>query len=161
MRYADATSNPTLIIKAISKGGYDDLIEDAINSSALIQPHSKQLEYALDKVNANFGTALSKVVPGYVSTEIDARLSYDTQATICRAMKLIQIYEDMGVSRSRILVKIASTWEGINAARELEKMGIHCNMTLQFSLIQAVCAAQAGVTVISPFVGNYSLFCFN
>lgn len=112
--------------------------------------------YPQDKLAVNFGTEISKIVPGYVSTEVDARLSFDTEATIAKARKLIELYKEAGVDRSRILIKVAATWEGVEAAKVLEQEGITCNLTLVFSLAQAVACAEAGVTLISPFVGRIS-----
>lgn len=113
------------------------------------------MDWALDKLIVNFGTEILKIIPGRVSTEVDARLSFDTQGTICKAKRLIQLYKDQGVDSSRVLIKVASTWEGIQAAKILEKEHqIHCNLTLLFSFPQAVACAEAGVTLISPFVGR-------
>ncbi|KAG0172212.1 Transaldolase [Apophysomyces sp. BC1034] len=152
----DATTNPSLILAAAQKPQYAALIEDAIayakekSSSA-----DEQLELATDKLLVNFGKEILKIVPGRVSTEVDARLSFDKDATIAKALRLIELYEDAGVSKERILIKIASTWEGIQAAHILEKEhGIHCNLTLLFGFPQAVACAEAGVTLISPFVGR-------
>ena len=110
--------------------------------------------YCQDKLAVNFGTEITKIVPGYVSTEVDARLSFDTEATITKARKLIELYKEVGVDKSRILIKIAATWEGIKAAEVLEKEGITCNLTLIFSLAQAIACGDAGCTLISPFVGR-------
>ena len=107
-----------------------------------------------DKVAVNFGVEITKIVPGYVSTEVDARLSFDTDATVAKALKIIELYKEVGVDKSRILIKIAATWEGIKAAEILEKDGITCNLTLIFSLAQAIACAEAGATLISPFVGR-------
>lgn len=112
------------------------------------------LSLAMDKVAVNFGHEITKIVPGYVSTEVDARLSFDTEGTIAKARKIIDLYKEVGVDKSRILIKIAATWEGIKAAEVLEKEGITCNMTLIFSLAQAIACAEAGATLISPFVGR-------
>lgn len=114
----------------------------------------QKLTLCMDKLAVLFGTEITKIVPGVVSTEVDARLSFDTQATVTKARKLIAMYQEAGVDKSRILIKVASTWEGIRAVEILEKEGIRCNMTLLFSLAQAVCAAEAGATLISPFVGR-------
>ena len=108
----------------------------------------------IDKLSVNFGAEISKLVPGYVSTEVDARQSFDTAATVARARRIISLYENMGIDRSRILIKIASTYEGIRAGEILEKEGIHCNLTLLFSIVQAAACAEAGITLISPFVGR-------
>jgi len=114
-----------------------------------------QVDAALDRLLVEFGKEILKIVPGRVSTEVDARLSFDTQATISKAQHIINLYKELGISKDRILIKIASTWEGIQAAKELEtKHGIHCNLTLLFSFVQAVACAEAGVTLISPFVGR-------
>lgn len=113
---------------------------------------------AMDKLAVNFGAEILKIVPGRVSTEVDARLSFDTEANIKKARELIALYKEVGVEKERILIKIASTWEGIQAAKQLEKEGIHCNLTLLFSLVQAVACAEAGVTLISPFAGRITDF---
>ena len=114
-----------------------------------------QVDAALDRLLVEFGKEILKIVPGRVSTEVDARLSFDTKATISKAQYIIDLYKELGISKDRILIKIASTWEGIQAAKELEtKHGIHCNLTLLFSFVQAVACAEAGVTLISPFVGR-------
>ncbi|KAF9995932.1 Transaldolase [Modicella reniformis] len=152
----DATTNPSLILAAAQKDAYSGLINDAI-AYAKKQggSHEDQLENALDKLLVNFGVEILKIVPGRVSTEVDARLSFDTEATIAKAKKIIGLYKDAGIDKKRILIKIASTWEGIKAAERLEKEdGIHCNLTLLFSFAQAVACAEAHVTLISPFVGR-------
>jgi len=120
----------------------------------LTSDKEEQLKKAMDKLAVNFGIKILEIVPGRVSTEVDARLSFDVKGTIAKARELIALYESEGISRERILIKIASTWEGIRAAEILEKEGIHCNLTLLFSLTQAVACAEAGVTLISPFVGR-------
>ncbi len=151
----DATTNPTLILKAASKEDYAGLVDDAIkeaDDSSL--PETKRVEAIIDALLVRFGTKILEIVPGRVSTEVDARLSFDTEGTMRKARDIIALYERNGISRDRILIKIASTWEGINAAAELEKEGIHCNLTLLFSMAQAVHCAEAGVTLISPFVGR-------
>ncbi|NLY64889.1 MAG: transaldolase [Alcaligenaceae bacterium] len=145
----DATTNPSLILKAIQKEIYRPLLTKTIQDN----PGASTME-TLDLLLIKFGTEILDIVPGRVSTEVDARLSFDTDATIQRARHLIGLYEKAGVSRDRILIKIASTWEGINAARVLQKEGIKCNMTLLFSMAQAVACADAGVQLISPFVGR-------
>ncbi len=151
----DATTNPSLIYASSTDPKYDLLVKDAINYARLRSGgKAEQLNLSLDKLSVNFGLKILEIVPGRVSTEVDARLSFDTEATVDKARKLIALYEDAGISRERILIKIASTWEGIRAAEILEKEGIHCNLTLLFSLIQAVACAEAGVTLISPFVGR-------
>jgi len=115
---------------------------------------SATIDLAMDRLAVNFGAEISKLVPGYVSTEVDARLSFDTEATLSRARRIIRLYEELGVPKSRILIKIASTWEGIRAGEILEKEGITCNLTLLFSLVQAAACAAANITLISPFVGR-------
>jgi len=151
----DATTNPSLIFSASQDPKYQYLVEDAISyAKALTSEKEEQLKKALDKLAVNFGIKILEIVPGRVSTEVDARLSFDVKGTIAKARELILLYESAGISRERILIKIASTWEGIRAAEVLEKEGIHCNLTLLFSLTQAVACAQAGVTLISPFVGR-------
>jgi len=151
----DATTNPSLIYAAAQMPAYQKLVEDAI---AYAEEHVKdrkaQVELCLDRLSVNFGLEILKLVPGRVSTEVDARLSFDTEANIAKARKLIGMYELAGIKRDRILIKIASTWEGIKAAEKLEKEGIHCNLTLLFSFAQAVACCEAGVTLISPFVGR-------
>lgn len=151
----DATTNPSLILKATKLPEYKALIQDAIdyaltNSSTM----EDRLADALDKVAVNIGLEILKIIPGRVSTEVDARLSYNTEATIEKARKLIDLYEKAGISRKRILIKIASTWQGIRAAEILEKEDINCNLTLLFSQAQARACAEAGVFLISPFVGR-------
>lgn len=151
----DATTNPSLLFKAAQMPQYQHLVQEAIEYG-----HSKgkssqqQTELTLDKIAVNFGKEILKIVPGRVSTEVDARLSFDTNATVKRAHQIIQMYKDQDVPSVRILIKIASTWEGIRAAEQLEKQGIHCNLTLMFSLAQAIVSADAGATLISPFVGR-------
>jgi len=149
----DATTNPSLILAASQQEEYKHLIDEAI-SFAKTKDKDSQLSVAMDKVFVNFGTEILKVVPGRVSTEVDARLSYDVEASITKAKHLIEYYEAAGISKERVLIKLASTWEGAEAAKRLEKEGIHCNMTLLFSLPQAVICAEAGATLISPFVGR-------
>ena len=151
----DATTNPSLILAAASKSEYAHLVDKAVTdrkSSGLTG--AKQIEDIIDHVLVNFGLEILKIVPGRVSTETDARLSFDTKGTIAKAKQLIGIYESNKISRERVLIKIASTWEGIRAAEVLEKEGIHCNLTLLFSFPQAVACAEAGVKLISPFVGR-------
>lgn len=151
----DATTNPSLIYAAAMDPKYSTLIDDAI-SYAKSQSSDKaiQLGKAMDKLAVNFGLEILKIVPGRVSTEVDARLSFDTEATIAKARELIALYEANGISRERILIKVASTWEGIKASEALEKEGIHGNLTLLFSMAQAIRCAEAKVTLISPFVGR-------
>jgi transaldolase len=151
----DATTNPSLILQAAAKPEYKHLVEKAVTelkSSGLTGP--ALVEGILDRILILFGLEILKIVPGRVSTEVDARLSFDTEATVAKALQLIAAYEKEGISKDRILIKIASTWEGIKAAEILEKQGIHCNLTLLFSFAQAVACAEAGVQLISPFVGR-------
>jgi len=145
----DATTNPSLILKAVQKPEYRPLLEKAIADAP-----DASTEAIVDSLLIAFGVEILKYVPGRVSTEIDAALSFDTEATVAKGRELIALYEKNGVSRERVLIKIASTWEGIRAAEILEKDGIHCNLTLLFSLCQAVACAEAGVKLISPFVGR-------
>jgi len=151
----DATTNPSLILKAAAKPEYKPLVEKAIAEHAGSALTGLALtESIIDRILILFGAEILKIVPGRVSTEVDARLSFDTEGTIEKARYLIGLYEKEGISRERILIKIASTWEGIRAAEELEKEGIHCNLTLLFSFAQAVACAEAKVQLISPFVGR-------
>lgn len=151
----DATTNPSLIYKAAQQPEYGYLIDDAVKyGSSEGSDAADRLEKTIDKLFTNFGSEILRMVPRWVSTEADARLSFDTEATVTRARGLIDLYEKSGVSRDRILIKIATTWEGIRAAQILEKEGIRCNLTLLFSFSQAVACAQAGVFLISPFVGR-------
>lgn len=145
----DATTNPSLILKAVQKDEYRPLLEKAVRDHVR-QPTTE----IIDRLLVAFGLEILKLVPGRVSTETDARLSFDTQATIDKGRALIALYEEAGISRERILIKIASTWEGIRAAEVLEKEGIRCNMTLLFALPQAIACADAQVRLISPFVGR-------
>lgn len=152
----DATTNPSLILAAAKKENYAKLIDTAVEYG---KKQGKTLEdkvdQAVDMLLVEFGKAILNIVPGRVSTEVDARLSFDKDATVAKALHIIKLYEDAGISRERVLIKIASTWEGIQAAKELEeKHGIHVNLTLLFSFSQAVAAAEAKVTLISPFVGR-------
>ncbi|KAF1799318.1 hypothetical protein V8B55DRAFT_1537405 [Mucor lusitanicus] len=152
----DATTNPSLILAASQKSEYAKLIDEAIEFAKKKSSDIKeQADWAFDKLLINFGKEILKIVPGRVSTEVDARLSFDKQATIEKAKRLIALYKDEGIDKDRVLIKIASTFEGIHAAHELEtKHGIHCNLTLLFGFPQAVACAEAGVTLISPFVGR-------
>ena len=145
----DATTNPTLILKAVQQPEYAPLLAETVAALA-----GRPLDRVVDAVLVRFGLEILKVVPGRVSTEVDARLSFDTAATMARAHRLIELYERAGIDRSRVLIKIASTWEGIQAAKALEHEGIHCNLTLLFAFCQAVACGEAGVTLISPFVGR-------
>ncbi|MBN8709021.1 MAG: transaldolase [Verrucomicrobia bacterium 61-8] len=151
----DATTNPTLIFKAVQQAEYKPLLEKAIadnkGSSLSGDALAKKI---IDDLLIAFGTKILEIVPGRVSTEVDARLSFDVEATVEKARYLIGLYEKAGIARERILIKIASTWEGARAAEVCEKEGIHCNLTLLFSLPQAIACAEAGVTLISPFVGR-------
>lgn len=151
----DATTNPSLILQAAEKPQYRPLIDEALamhKGSALTG--GDLVESIIDRILILFGKEILKIVPGRVSTEVDARLSFDTEGTISKARHLIGMYEADGISRERILIKIASTWEGIKAAEVLQKEGINCNLTLLFSLPQAIACADAGVKLISPFVGR-------
>ncbi|GAB6261173.1 transaldolase [Photobacterium sp. R1] len=151
----DATTNPSLILKAAEIEQYAPLIDDAIAyAKAQSNDKAQQIEDAGDKLAVNIGKEILNVVPGRISTEVDARLSYDTEASVAKARKLIKMYNDAGISNERILIKLASTWEGIRAAEVLEKEGINCNLTLLFSFAQARACAEAGVFLISPFVGR-------
>lgn len=151
----DATTNPSLIYAASQNPKYKSLIDDAIAFGRNASSDKKvQLSKAMDKLAVNFGLKILEIVPGRASTEVDARLSFDTEATVAKARELIALYEAAGISRERVLIKMASTWEGIKAAEIVEKEGIHCNLTLLFSMAQAVACAEAGVRLISPFVGR-------
>jgi transaldolase len=151
----DATTNPSLILAASQKPQYRHLIEDAVKySKSKGKSPQEQTQLLMDKLFVNFGVEILKLIPGRVSTEVDARLSFDTQGSIDKAHTLIKMYEEAGISKDRILIKLASTWEGAMAATHLEKEGIHCNMTLLFSLAQAIACAEAKATLISPFVGR-------
>jgi transaldolase len=145
----DATTNPSLILKAVQQPEYAPLLAETVAAH-----RGEPLESIVDQVLVRFGLEILKVVPGRVSTEVDARLSFDTAATIARARRLMALYEARGVGRDRVLIKIAATWEGIQAARALEREGIHCNLTLLFAFCQAVACGEAGVRLISPFVGR-------
>lgn len=148
-RPTDATTNPTLILKAVQQDAYRPILDQVVHD----HPHASTVELA-DQLLVSFGRQVLDIVPGRVSTEVDARLSFDTQASIERAEQIIALYEAAGVDRERVLIKLASTWEGIQAARSLEAQGIRCNMTLMFGLAQALACAQAKVRLISPFVGR-------
>ncbi|KAJ8247456.1 hypothetical protein GJAV_G00246650 [Gymnothorax javanicus] len=152
----DATTNPSLILAAAKMPAYQHLLDQAIKYGiANGGSEEEQITNTMDKLFVSFGLEILKKIPGRVSTEVDARLSFDKDAMVSRARRLISLYEEAGVSKDRILIKLSSTWEGIQAGRELEeKHGIHCNMTLLFSFAQAVACAEAGVTLISPFVGR-------
>ncbi len=145
----DATTNPSLILKAVQQDAYKPLFSETVATH-----RGQSVEFIVDRVLIRFGLEILKIVPGRVSTEVDARLSFDTSATIAKARELITLYEAAGIDRKRVLIKIASTWEGIQAATVLEKEGIHCNLTLLFSSVQAAACAEGGITLISPFVGR-------
>lgn len=154
-RPQDATTNPSLILKASQQEQYAHLVEKAVADAKQSTLSGDALvEAAIDKVLIAFGREILDIVPGRVSTEVDARLSFDEEATIAKARQLIQLYEDEGIDRERILIKIASTWEGIEAASKLQDEGINCNLTLMFCLAQAVACAEGGIQLISPFVGR-------
>jgi transaldolase len=146
----DATTNPSLILKAAAMPDYGHLVDKAIADAGA----SASVEQIIDRLLVVFGLEILKLVPGRVSSEVDARLSFDTQGTIAKAHHIIELYEKAGIKRDRILIKIASTWEGIKAAEQLQKEGINCNLTLLFSFAQAVACAEAGIKLISPFVGR-------
>ena len=151
----DATTNPSLILKASGKEQYQHLIEKAIQySQTQARSPEEQRILLMDKLFVNFGVEILKIIPGRISTEVDARLSFDIAGSVQKAQHLIDLYEQAGIPHDRVLIKLASTWEGTIAACQLEKTGIHCNMTLMFSLPQAVACAKAGATLISPFVGR-------
>lgn len=158
VRPQDATTNPSLIASAAKMPDYADLVDAALlEARDLAGPGASPAEIAtlaVDRLAVAFGKEILAIIPGRVSTEVDARLSWDTEATVARARRLIGWYEAAGLPRERVLIKIASTWEGIRAAEILEKEGIHCNLTLLFGVHQAVACAEAGVTLISPFVGR-------
>lgn len=151
----DGTTNPSLILKASQNPQYAKLIDEAAIFAKKNEPdETKQLDLAMDRVAVNFGLEILKIVPGRVSTEVDARLSFDTDATVAKARKIIKLYEAEGVPKDKILIKIASTWEGIKAAEIIKQDGINCNMTLLFNKAQAIACAVAGLQLISPFVGR-------
>lgn len=148
LKPVDATTNPSLLLKAAAMPGYSALLKSAVTAG------KGDLGLACDHFGVAVGGEILKIIPGRISTEVDARLSFDTQATLQRAERLIGLYEEAGIGRKRVLIKIASTWEGIRAAEQLEKAGIQCNLTLLFSFAQAQACADAGVYLISPFVGR-------
>lgn len=151
----DATTNPSLILKALQKDEYRSVLEAAIGTVGDGPGDATQrIDKVVDHLLIGFGRKILDIIPGRVSTEVDARLSFNSEATIRKARELIGLYEESGIARERILIKIASTWEGVRAAEELQKEGINCNMTLLFSLPQAVACAEAGAKLISPFVGR-------
>jgi transaldolase len=145
----DATTNPSLILKAVQKPEYEPLLAEAVAAH-----RGQPLDVVMDHLLVRFGCEILKTIPGRVSTEVDARLSFDTAATVARARRIMALYEAQGIPRGRVLIKIASTWEGIQAAAELEREGIRCNLTLLFAFCQAVACGQAKVQLISPFVGR-------
>lgn len=154
-RPVDATTNPSLIYASALDAKYNHLVEQALSAARKEGKSTEvKLGICLDRLAVLFGLEILKIVPGRVSTEVDARLSFDTDATIGKARQLISLYAEAGIDRSRVLIKIAATWEGIRAAEVLEKENIHCNLTLLFSKIQAIACAEAGVKLISPFVGR-------
>jgi transaldolase len=152
----DATTNPSLLLKAAQQQEYRPFVDEALAYAAKKVPSegSERTALFMDKLAVNFGIEILKIIPGRVSTEVDASFSFDRDGSIQKARQLIKLYEDAGISRERILIKLGSTWEGIKAAEQLEKEGIHCNLTLLFSFAQAVACAEAKVTLISPFVGR-------
>ncbi|MGA0609944.1 transaldolase [Caldimonas sp. KR1-144] len=145
----DATTNPTLILKAARQDAYAPLVAQTVAAH-----RGQPVDSLVDRVLVRFGCEILNLIPGRVSTEVDARLSFDAAATIARAQRLVALYEAEGIARERVLIKVAATWEGIQAARSLEHQGIHCNLTLLFAFCQAVACGDAGVTLISPFVGR-------
>ncbi|KAK5135559.1 hypothetical protein LTR08_005039 [Meristemomyces frigidus] len=152
----DATTNPSLILAASKKPEYAKLIDEAVKYG---KDHGKDLDQkidaTLDNLLVQFGSEILKIVPGKVSTEVDARFSFDKQGSVEKALHIIELYKDKGIDKSRVLIKLAATWEGIQAAHELQsKHGVNCNLTLMFSLVQAIAAAEAGAFLISPFVGR-------
>ena len=151
----DATTNPSLLLKAAQMPAYRELVDKVIKSVTTGKLSSdEQLSACTDKLAVRFGEKILEVIPGRVSTEVDARLSFDTQGSVAKARQLIDLYEQAGIGKERVLIKMASTWEGIRAAEQLEKEGINCNLTLLFCFTQAVAAAEAGAFLISPFVGR-------
>ncbi|MBA6350866.1 MULTISPECIES: transaldolase [unclassified Colwellia] len=151
----DATTNPSLLLKAASLEGYQHLLTEAVTwAKAQSSNTEQQVIDAADKLSVLIGLEILKTVPGRISTEVDSRLSFDTQASIAKAHKLMAMYKEAGINNDRILIKLASTWEGIKAAEQLEKVGINCNLTLLFSFAQAQACAESGVYLISPFVGR-------
>lgn len=145
----DATTNPSLILKAVQSPDYAPLFKETVAARK-----GRKVEQVVDEVLVRFGREILNIIPGRVSTEVDARLSFDTACTVARARRIMALYEDAGIDRKRVLIKIAATWEGIQAARILEREGIHCNLTLLFSMSQAVACGEANVKLISPFVGR-------
>jgi len=155
----DSTTNPSLIYTAVHLPQYKNLVDDAIEyGKSKGKDINEKTTIAMDKLAVNFGAEILKIVPGRVSTELDARLSFDTESSIKKARDIIALYKEVGVEKERVLIKLASTWEGIQAGKVLEKEGIHCNLTLLFSLGQAAACAEAGITLISPFAGRITDF---
>ncbi len=150
----DATTNPSLILKAAALPQYRTLIDAVVSNTISDRNNPTQLQYAATQLAVEIGAEITKLVPGKVSTEVDARLSFNTKAMIDEGRRIVQLYQAKGIDKDRLLIKIASTWEGIQAAKVLEQEGIECNLTLLFSLIQAAACADAGATLISPFVGR-------
>jgi len=152
----DCTTNPSLIFKAVKSGKYQNLVDEVISNSQSrkFSQTEAQVSYIADQLTIAFGIELTKIVPGYVSTEVDSDLSFNTEATVEKAKQIINSYEQSGIPKNRILIKIAGTWEGIQAVKKLEAEGISCNCTLIFSLTQAIACAEAGAFLISPFVGR-------
>ena len=151
----DATTNPSLLLRAAQMPAYQSLVNSVISEVRRLNfPSDEQMSYCTDRLAVRFGEKILDIIPGRVSTEVDARLSFDKKASIKKAMKLISMYEDAGIGAEKVLIKLASTWEGITAAKELEKRGINTNLTLLFNFTQAAAAADAGVFLISPFVGR-------
>lgn len=151
----DATTNPSLLLKAAQIPEYEAYIDEAVAwAKSQSDNKSQQVEDASDKLAVLIGKEISAVIPGRISTEVDARLSFDTESSVTKAKKLIELYEAAGISKDKVLIKLASTWEGIKAAEQLEKLGIQCNLTLLFSFAQARACAEANVFLISPFVGR-------
>jgi len=151
----DATTNPSLLLKAAQMPQYRALVEEALRTSEKVAgDRHARTEAFMDKLAVNFGSEILKIIPGRVSTEVDASYSFDTEGTVAKARSFIGLYKQAGIDPNRILIKVASTWEGIRAAERLEREGIHCNLTLLFSFAQAVACAEAKVTLISPFVGR-------
>ncbi len=152
-RPLDATTNPSLLLKAASLPGYAQLVDASVEQAQGADAQARVAD-AGDRLSVAIGGEILKLIPGRVSTEVDARLSFDTEATVAKARRIVELYDRAGISHDRLLIKIASTWEGIRAAERLEREGIHCNLTLLFSFAQAVACAEAGVFLISPFVGR-------
>jgi len=151
----DATTNPSLIFKAVEMPEYKPILTTVIEQNrGLNLPKDQKIKLIVDELLVTFGSKILEIVPGRVSTEVDARLSFDTEASIDKARTIIGLYQKRGIAKERVLIKLASTWEGIKAAEVLTKEGIHCNMTLLFSLAQAIACAEAQVQLISPFVGR-------